>query len=127
MWVCFNNAFISAVESEDDPGLLKIRARNIDHLFALFPDKEILTMIGTDYRHRVFVSTEEFTKVMIDRIQLIVYSNFKNSVDDDDLHDHYAGFWQDHFAYQARCSAPPLVEKWTKRKKQAKRKAKKAA
>ena len=100
MWICLNNAFVSAVD--DGNGDLKIRARNRSHLEMLFPGREIVTTKRTDYAYRVFVTKEEFVKVISDRIASIDYGNFKNSVKDRELHDLYADFWQLHYSYQQR-------------------------
>ena len=99
MWICFNNAFVSAVKC-DDSDLLKIRARRKEHLETLFPDKEIMTTKHTDYKYRVFATKEEFAKIVSDSIMNTKYTNFKNSVNDHDLHDLYADFWHLHYRYQ---------------------------
>ena len=107
MWICLNDAFVSVVAS-DKPNELKIRARKKEHLRKLFPLAEILTTDRTDYRFRVFVTKELFTKVLINRLEKIDYGNFKNSVKEDALHDLYLDFWMLHRAYQ---SAPPKSKK----------------
>jgi hypothetical protein len=100
MWICFNDAFISAVESETDPTVLKVRARKRKHLKTLFPKKEIYSSEDTDYRFRVFVSRKAFARVLLDRVWDIDYTNFKDSVEDKQLHDLYASFWTLHWKYQ---------------------------
>jgi hypothetical protein len=45
-------------------------------------------------------SREAFKQLMVDRIDGINYTNFKNSVKNEDLHNLYLGFWQDHRRYQ---------------------------
>jgi hypothetical protein len=100
MWICFNNAFISAVESDDDPNVLKVRARKREHLETLFPGKKIYWSKETDYAYRVFVGRKAFTNMVSNRISEIDYSNFKDSVDDKELHDLYADFWTLHYRYQ---------------------------
>jgi hypothetical protein len=107
MWVCLNNAFISAVEDYNDPTILKIRARKRSHLSVLFPKARIheSTDFKTDYRFRVFVSKEDFAQLVYEKAMAIDYGNFKNSVADDQLHDLYADFWTLHRGYQTRCQA----------------------
>lgn len=99
MWFCFNDGFISAVES-GTPGELKVRARRKKHLEAIFPGKDILVTKNTDYKYRVFCTKEELSKIVQDRIMNLNYGNFKASVDDDDLHDLYGRFWWEHYKYQ---------------------------
>jgi hypothetical protein len=101
MWICFNNAFVSAVES-DMPTVLKVRARKREHLATLFPGKKIHTSKDTDYAYRVFVNRKAFAKLVAKRVMDIDYDNFKDSVEDDRLHDLYADFWQLHGKYQQK-------------------------
>ena len=100
MWICLNDAFISAVESDDDPSILKVRARKKEHLKQLFPERTIYTTKHTDYAHRVFVGRKAFTKMLAQRVAEIDYGNFKDSVKDNDLHNLYADFWELHWKYQ---------------------------
>ena len=100
MWVCLNNAFISAVQDENDADLLKIRARNRNHLKVLFPKSKIFSSEATDYRFRVFVPKAEFAALIAKKAMEINYPNFKDSVQDDKLHKLYADFWSLHWRYQ---------------------------
>lgn len=100
MWICLNDGFISAVQTENDPNLLKVRARRLNHLQSIFPGHRIQITRKTDYKYRVFVTKEELARVMLNRIMNIDYSNFKNSVEDDELHDLYGRFWMQHYRYQ---------------------------
>ena len=100
MWVCFNDAFVSAVADPKQPGMLKVRARKKRHLQTLFPKAKIVSTARTDYAHRVFVTKTEFAKLLAERVLAIDYDNFKNSVRDRKLHDLYADFWELHYGYQ---------------------------
>jgi hypothetical protein len=100
MWICFNNAFVSAVEAYDDTDTLVVRARHKDHLPALFPDHSVEVHHDRDYRYRILVSKQEFAEMVQNNIMNINYNNFKDSVDDDNLHDLYADFWRLHYRYQ---------------------------
>jgi hypothetical protein len=99
MWICFNDGFVSAVKCNDS-NMLKIRSRRKEHLEKHFPEKEIHVDVGTDYKYRVFATKEEFAKIVSDSIMNTKYTNFKNSVNDHDLHDLYADFWHLHYRYQ---------------------------
>jgi hypothetical protein len=100
MWLCFNDAFVSAVAGDDN--LLKVRARRKDHLINLFPDLEdkIVQTKNTDYKYRVFITRERLAEVVSKRIMDIDYGNFKASVKDWGLHNLYADFWELHYLYQ---------------------------
>ncbi|WP_114944804.1 hypothetical protein [Microvirga calopogonii] len=100
MWICYNDAFVSAVQHRDDPSRLCVRARKKEHLQRLFPAAEIMEIPSRDYACRVLVSKQEFAELVTRRINEIDYPNFKDSVRDDGLHDLYADFWELHWAYQ---------------------------
>lgn len=104
-----NDGFVSVVRNPDYPGKLMIRARNKAHLESIFPKKKnkIINSKKNDYAWRMFVDEEEFAQMMKERILNIDYSNFKNSVVDNDLHDLYADFWGLHYGYQMEQSRPP--------------------
>ncbi|MCO6048221.1 hypothetical protein NGM99_00260 [Mesorhizobium sp. RP14(2022)] len=96
MWICLNDSFVSAVQDINRPSRLMVRSRRRNHLERLFPDHEILTTIRSDYAHRVFVERDDFKRVLVDQVNLVTYSNFKDSVRDPVLHDLYLDFWMLH-------------------------------
>lgn len=100
MWFCLNNGFVSAVENRNDPEVLVVRARRREHLADNFPGYNIVVGGSTDYNYRIFITKEDFAKIIKDKIMNINYDNFKNSVEDDDLHILYAQFWRLHFMFQ---------------------------
>lgn len=100
MWICFNDGFVSAVQHREDPGTLMVRARRKEILDSLFPGVDIVVGGSTDYRYRVVVTKAEFAAVVSDRISDISYPNFKDSVDDPELHELYHRFWERHLSYQ---------------------------
>jgi hypothetical protein len=55
---------------------------------------------------RVFVPRDEFMRVIAKWIEEISYGNFKDSVDDERLHDLYADFWNLHRRYQEENRRP---------------------
>ena len=100
MWISLNDGFISAVQDSMAADGLVIRARRKDHLENIFPGLEIFTGIGTDYKYRVFIKKAEFAAILAQRAGEIDYTNFKNSVKNDDLHRLYARFWHLHSEFQ---------------------------
>lgn len=101
MWLCFNNAFVSAVADRNDPGRLMVRARRREHLANLFGDEaDIVENAGSDYKYRVFVDRSVLADIINKTLMNLKYDNFKNSVEDDTLHDLYADFWQLHYEIQ---------------------------
>ncbi len=100
MWICLNNAFISAVEASPGSDLLKVRARKKKHLKALFPKNRIHQDKLADYRYRVFTRKATLAKILAKRVLELDYGNFKDSVKEPALKSLYSNFWFDHKAYQ---------------------------
>ena len=97
-----NDGFISAVLDWNDPSgnSLVVRARMREHLENQFPDETIVEMGGSDYKYRIFITKQKLTDLMVKRIKDIDYHNFKNSVEDDRLHDMYSDIWVVGHRYQ---------------------------
>ncbi len=93
MWICLNNAFISAVQHRCKPNHLMVRARRREHLDAVFPGAEIIETPTADYCWRVEVTKNAFKKAVNNSIDSIDYDNLKNSVEDHDLHEAYSQVW----------------------------------
>lgn len=100
MWICFNDGFVSVVKDKLNIDDLVIRARRKEILETLFPDNKITTLTVSDYKYRTYCSKEEFSKLLVDRVSDIEYTNFKDSTTDPDLHDLYGAMWQLHYLYQ---------------------------
>jgi hypothetical protein len=93
MWLCFNHAFVSAVADRNSDRLV-VRARRRQHLQKLFGDGvQISIGAGTDYRHRVVVDRVTLADVVIQVLMSLQYTNFKESVVDQALHNLYGEFW----------------------------------
>jgi hypothetical protein len=89
------------VADKNNPANLLVRARRKqDLLNACGNDVEVLKDAGTDYRWRTFVDRKAFSALVAARIDKIDYTNFKNSVKDDDLHGMYMDLWSRHYRYQ---------------------------
>lgn len=101
MWISLNDGFFSVVRDRDRTDGLMVRSRRRDHFGRAFPTQQILTTPHADYRWRTFMHQDALANFMVDRIRMIDYCNFKDSVGECRLHDLYADFWQLHHAYQA--------------------------
>ena len=100
MWLCFNDGFVSVVEDTRGINELVVRSRRREILKSLFPEKQILVLGIADYRYRVYCSKQEMSKILVDRVDQINYNNFKDSVQDENLHDLYDQMWFLHYCYQ---------------------------
>jgi hypothetical protein len=79
-----------------------VRARRKVDLVNIFgPDLEIVETPDADYRWRIFLEREAFKQIVNSRIDAINYTNFKNSVNDQDLHRMYVELWEQHSNYGA--------------------------
>ena len=56
MWICLNDAFVSAVQDRNDPSRLIVRGRKKGHLQSLFSGREILLTREADYAAQVSVT-----------------------------------------------------------------------
>ena len=106
MWIAMSDAFISAVEDRNDPTRLVVRARNPEHLKRLFPTAEVVITPNADYAARVFLPHDDFSRMLVERVDEIRYDNFKASVSDTRLHRMYEDMWSIHWAYQQNLSKP---------------------
>lgn len=118
MWICLNDAFISVVQDRKVGGQLVVRARSVDHLKALFPDRRIYTSRKSDYVARCYVTKREFADFISEKVIDLDYDNFKSSVKDVDLHNLYADFWWLHRDYQLQSPYRGLMA-WKPPKKYA--------
>src|SRR5689334_21731085 len=101
MWICFNDGFVSVVADKNDQTRLMVRARRKNDLLNIFgQDAQIVETPEADYRWRTFVDRAAFKAVVANRIDAVSYTNFKNTVKDDDLHEMYMDFWNTHRHYQ---------------------------
>jgi len=78
MWIMTTRGFISAVVKPDEPSLLMVRARDPEHLSALFPAGDIIEQPRSDYRWRVMVEPVELAATLAAEAGRIDYSNFKS-------------------------------------------------
>lgn len=93
MWICTNQAFLSVVHKDCPKDYLMVRARVKGHIEAVFPDADVRQTLGTDYQFRAVVSRIDVANALAELTFDIEYNNFKNSVEDDDLHNAYSRVW----------------------------------
>jgi len=98
MWICLNDGFFSIIaECNSDKLLVRARlAGDIERVFAEPMKAEGATITVTpdrDYRFRAVLSRQAVAGVLSARAQGIDYNNFKDSVDDEILHEMYEDFW----------------------------------
>jgi hypothetical protein len=105
MWICFNDGFISAVQSKDDPEVLVIRSRRLRDLENVVgTNRNIEVNAGTDYKYRTEISKTDWSDIVTKRIMNTDYTNFKSSVKNGPLHKLYVKMWNLHYMYQSHFS-----------------------
>jgi hypothetical protein len=104
MWVATNFGFFSVVcrppttVDHGDERTLQVRARTTRHLANLRSwlgdeNRPIIQLKCTDYEFRLYVTPDEWVRVLARVTYDINYVNFKNTVKDDKLHDLYLRIW----------------------------------
>lgn len=102
MWICLNDAFLSIVDKDCEPNQLMVRARRREHILAAFPDAEVSECATSDYQFRAAVDRNDVAAMLVERVMAIDYSNFKDSVEDDPLHNAYQRCWHAMAAIQPK-------------------------
>lgn len=102
MWVCMSDCFVSIVDDGNVEGCLVVRARRKGDIEVAFPGADVKTLKGRDYQFRAHIKREVIAAAVAKQINEISYDNFKNSVEDDDLHHAYSSFWNIHARLQPK-------------------------
>lgn len=95
MWLCTNKAFVSVVRDKVSGTVYLARARRAGHIEELFQGFDVAVFIdeNADYKYRAYVTEVELKGAIERAVDEIDYFNFKNSVEDGDLHDAYFRVW----------------------------------
>lgn len=113
MWLMTNQGFLSIVQPEardlrefnvSMPDVLMVRARAAGHIEAAFPNLtvEVFVEPTRDYLYRAFIPRAAVVKAVAEQVAQLDYPNFKNSVEDDPLHNAYARVWTVMHNYQTQ-------------------------
>jgi hypothetical protein len=103
MWLCLNYGFFSVVKVDPryaDSGdnkldeIFAVRARQKSHLIQAFGNEKLIFEYPySDYEYRVYLTQQELHLFVLRAVDNIQYTNFKNSVKDNKLHDFFVGIW----------------------------------
>lgn len=111
MWIFLNDAYLSIVAQDDDPNLLRVRARVKGDIERVFPGVKTKCTSEADYRYRALIPRKLVAQVLADRLLQIDYPNFKNSVAEHDRHDAYLRVWNEMFCFQSKRARKPRRRK----------------
>ncbi len=100
MWVFTTKSFISIVQDRDVPDGFMVRARKRQHLIDLFPDADVYTEAGSDYKWRARIPKSEAVEVITQALAAVEYDNFKNAIPDHEYHDACSEVWSVMYHYQ---------------------------
>lgn len=101
MWIMLNDSFLSIVDKGDPTGqTLLVRARKAGDIERVFPEAAVQTGGGTDYKFRARIDREHVATKIAESVRNIRYSNFKNTVHEDDRHDAYLSVWRSMYLFQ---------------------------
>jgi hypothetical protein len=109
MWIFTNNAFLSVVADKDNPtrGNLLVRSRVRDHILNVFPKAIVFSLQDSDYAYRAWVSRADVKAAMVNQVDNLDYTNFKDAISDNSYHDAALGVWSVMYKYQQRHSGLP--------------------
>ena len=95
MWLFTSKSFLSIVADKDDPNRRLIRARTEGSIEEMFPNAEVFEDNIADYRYRAFVTAAEVAEKVVEYIEDMDYTNFKNSIPPEKkkYHDACFGVW----------------------------------
>lgn len=101
MWITLNKGFFSIVANNHRPGELLVRARRAEDIVRIFtlPPQETPER---DYPFRVSLPRKQVAEVIGAQVLAVDYGNFKDSIDDDVLHDACMRVWSDMRRIDAR-------------------------
>jgi hypothetical protein len=91
MWIATNQGFFSVVASDQDPTVLMVRARFRDDLRRAFDPLlkrlglEVFHSPDRDYAYRCFIPRDEFAREIARRLLETDYTNFKDSVNGENI------------------------------------------
>lgn len=107
MWVFLSDSFLSIVAHRSKPGVLLVRARVAGDIERLFPGKKATLTKTADYRYRTEVPAKDVAAAIAGQVELIGYTNFKNSVADHERHKAYFDVWGAMNRLQSIKAKPP--------------------
>ena len=100
MWIFLNKSFLSIIAVKDKPEILVVRARIAGDIECVFPEAEVLTDIGSDYKYRAFIPRKRVAEAMTTEVMNINYTNFKKSVNSYNRELAYFDVWARMIDYQ---------------------------
>ena len=80
MWLVLEDSFLSIVQDKDNSDQLLVRGRLKGDIEKIFPNANVIVGAGSDYKYRAFIKRNIVSKAVLQKIDNIKYTNFKNEV-----------------------------------------------
>jgi hypothetical protein len=93
MWLMLNDAFLSIVSKDCARDELLVRARRQGDIEKIFPKAKVTRNTRSDYLFRAVIKRSVVEAAMVGELRRVTYSNFKDSVTEDLLHNAYLRVW----------------------------------
>jgi len=83
MWIYLTEGAFSIVAHRNKPDHLLVRSRHPEAINRAFPYAKQYYIIDADYPYRADIRRSEVAEFLIQRMDVMTYDNFKNTVDDE--------------------------------------------
>ena len=83
MWIYLTEGAFSIVAHRDKPDHLLVRSRHPEAITRAFPNAEQYYIMDADYPYRADILRHLVSTTLMQRLALMTYDNFKNTVDDE--------------------------------------------
>lgn len=93
MWLMFSDCFFSIVKKGCNDDEVLVRARRRGDIHKVWPLVKVCADKGSDYAYRAIIRTSDVADALAQEVHRVTYTNFKDSVTDDSLHDAYFECW----------------------------------
>ena len=98
MWIYLTEGAFSIVAHRDKPDHLLVRSRHPNSIRRAFPHAKQYYIQDADYPYRADIRRNHVAEFLIQRLTLMTYDNFKNTVvNDEDYSNLLNKIWATHF------------------------------
>jgi hypothetical protein len=95
MWIMLNDCFLSIVHKDCARDELLVRARRRGDLEKVFRGVAVVHTPKADYPYRATVKRKAVNSALALELSRVTYENFKDSVQDNRLHNAYLRVWSE--------------------------------
>ena len=102
MWLFTSKSFLSVVSDKENPtgDRLLVRSRILGDIEEVFPGADVMETPNADYRFRAWLPRSRVTEALCQYIEKLDYTNFKNSVEDQNRIRPLMRVWRTKYEHQ---------------------------